>query len=201
MSTGKSELCAKLCSPPPVTSSSLTLFELNQESSDVHCSDPLKRELFLWLLTTRLGVGGWWLRGGFTFVSFYLLTRQPASPKQQLISRTSLPVDAYLGNTGEPLASGRGGKARDPQPGKAREVVEVISNFTTFRIGTKAAASSGMAQTLHRDDDDDAYAGADTSGVEVVSGGSVTSFVRKLFQMVQGECNSIVGFVAGGLRR
>lgn len=47
------------------------------------------------------------------------------------------------------------------------------------------------------DHDVDAYAGADTPGVEVVSAGSVTSFVRKLFQMVQGECDSIVGFVAG----
>ena len=58
-----------------------------------------------------------------------------------------------------------------------------------------------MALAVHRhgrcDDDDDVYAGADTSGIEVVSAGSVTSFVRKLFQMVQGECDSIVGFVAG----
>lgn len=58
-----------------------------------------------------------------------------------------------------------------------------------------------MALPMHRhgrcDDDDDVYAAADTSGMEMVSAGSVTSFVRKLFQMVQGECDSIVGFVAG----
>ncbi|CAM9892201.1 unnamed protein product, partial [Scytosiphon promiscuus] len=48
------------------------------------------------------------------------------------------------------------------------------------------------------DHDADSYAGGDASGVEVVSAGSVTSFVRKLFQMVQGECDSIVGFVADG---
>lgn len=35
------------------------------------------------------------------------------------------------------------------------------------------------------------------AGVEVIAAGSVTSFVRKLFQMVQGECDSVVGFVAG----
>lgn len=34
------------------------------------------------------------------------------------------------------------------------------------------------------------------TGVEGVAG-SVTSFVRKLFQMVQGECDTVVGFVAG----
>lgn len=34
------------------------------------------------------------------------------------------------------------------------------------------------------------------AGVEGVAG-SVTSFVRKLFQMVQGECDTVVGFVAG----
>lgn len=58
-----------------------------------------------------------------------------------------------------------------------------------------------MALAVHRhgrcEDDDDVYAGTDTAGIEVVSAGSVTSFVRKLFQMVQGECDSIVGFVAG----
>lgn len=36
----------------------------------------------------------------------------------------------------------------------------------------------------------------DHNGVEGVAG-SVTSFVRKLFQMVQGECDSVVGFVSG----
>eukprot|EP00752_Nemacystus_decipiens_P007094 g6356.t1 len=59
-----------------------------------------------------------------------------------------------------------------------------------------------MALAMHRhgrcDEDDDVYASTDTSGIEVVSAGSVTSFVRKLFQMVQGECDSIVGFVADG---
>lgn len=62
-----------------------------------------------------------------------------------------------------------------------------------------------MALALHRqvgagrsdELSDEAYGGADTSGMEVVSAGSVTSFVRKLFQMVQGECDSIVGFVSG----
>lgn len=34
------------------------------------------------------------------------------------------------------------------------------------------------------------------AGIDGVAG-SVTSFVRKLFQMVQGECDSVVGFVAG----
>lgn len=60
-----------------------------------------------------------------------------------------------------------------------------------------------MALAVHRhgrcEEDEDVYAGADTPGMEVVSAGSVTSFVRKLFQMVQGECDSIVGFVAGEL--
>lgn len=59
-----------------------------------------------------------------------------------------------------------------------------------------------MAVALHRhgrseEQSEDAYAGADASSMEVVSAGSVTSFVRKLFQMVQGECDSIVGFVSG----
>lgn len=67
-----------------------------------------------------------------------------------------------------------------------------------------------MALALHRhgggggggrsseEQSDEAYGGgADASGTEVVSAGSVTSFVRKLFQMVQGECDSIVGFVSG----
>lgn len=50
----------------------------------------------------------------------------------------------------------------------------------------------------NEDHDEEAYSGSgDVSGMEVVSAGSVTSFVRKLFQMVQGECDSIVGFVAG----
>lgn len=35
------------------------------------------------------------------------------------------------------------------------------------------------------------------NGVVEGVAGSVTSFVRKLFQMVQGECDSVVGFVAG----
>lgn len=62
-----------------------------------------------------------------------------------------------------------------------------------------------MALALHRhggggrsEESDEIYGGgADASGMEVVSPGSVTSFVRKLFQMVQGECDSIVGFVSG----
>ncbi|CAN0113129.1 unnamed protein product [Ectocarpus sp. 6 AP-2014] len=49
------------------------------------------------------------------------------------------------------------------------------------------------------DHDEDAYSrSGDVPGMDVVSAGSVTSFVRKLFQMVQGECDSIVGFVADG---
>lgn len=59
-----------------------------------------------------------------------------------------------------------------------------------------------LAHQIHRhsrneDHDDDHYAGPDMAGVEVIAAGSVTSFVRKLFQMVQGECDSVVGFVAG----
>lgn len=60
-----------------------------------------------------------------------------------------------------------------------------------------------MALALHRhggrseEQSDETYGGADASSMEVVSAGSVTSFVRKLFQMVQGECDSIVGFVSG----
>lgn len=34
------------------------------------------------------------------------------------------------------------------------------------------------------------------TGIDGVAG-SVTSFVRKLFQMVQGECDDVVGFVPG----
>ncbi|CAM9271954.1 unnamed protein product [Ectocarpus sp. 8 AP-2014] len=50
-----------------------------------------------------------------------------------------------------------------------------------------------------QDHDEDAYSrSGDVPGMDVVSAGSVTSFVRKLFQMVQGECDSIVGFVADG---
>ncbi|CAB1118612.1 unnamed protein product [Ectocarpus sp. CCAP 1310/34] len=49
------------------------------------------------------------------------------------------------------------------------------------------------------DHDEDAYSrSGDVPGMDVMSAGSVTSFVRKLFQMVQGECDSIVGFVADG---
>lgn len=59
-----------------------------------------------------------------------------------------------------------------------------------------------LTHQLHRhsrneEHDDDHYAGPDMAGVEVIAAGSVTSFVRKLFQMVQGECDSVVGFVAG----
>lgn len=59
-----------------------------------------------------------------------------------------------------------------------------------------------LAHQMHRHSrneghDDDAYANNDVPGVEVIAAGSVTSFVRKLFQMVQGECDSVVGFVAG----
>lgn len=45
--------------------------------------------------------------------------------------------------------------------------------------------------------DEDHYGVADVAAVEGVAAGSVTSFVRKLFQMVQEECDSVVGFVAG----
>ncbi|CAM9853766.1 unnamed protein product, partial [Laminaria digitata] len=60
-----------------------------------------------------------------------------------------------------------------------------------------------LAHQIHRhsrneDHDDDHYAGPEMTGVEVIAAGSVTSFVRKLFQMVQGECDSVVGFVADG---
>ncbi|CAM9884951.1 unnamed protein product [Ectocarpus sp. 4 AP-2014] len=49
------------------------------------------------------------------------------------------------------------------------------------------------------DHDEDAYSrSGDVPSMDIVSAGSVTSFVRKLFQMVQGECDSIVGFVADG---
>lgn len=60
-----------------------------------------------------------------------------------------------------------------------------------------------LAHEMHRHggrtngDNEVAYAAADVAGVEGVAAGSVTSFVRKLFQMVQGECDSVVGFVAG----
>lgn len=59
-----------------------------------------------------------------------------------------------------------------------------------------------LAHQIHRhsrseDHEEDPYAGPDMAGVEVIAAGSVTSFVRKLFQMVQGECDSVVGFVAG----
>lgn len=60
-----------------------------------------------------------------------------------------------------------------------------------------------LAHEMHRHggringDNEVAYAAADVAGVDGVAAGSVTSFVRKLFQMVQGECDSVVGFVAG----
>lgn len=62
-----------------------------------------------------------------------------------------------------------------------------------------------LAHQMHRhgrseDNDDDGYGGGDVVGVESIAAGSVTSFVRKLFQMVQGECDSVVGFVAGDER-
>lgn len=65
---------------------------------------------------------------------------------------------------------------------------------------------SALAHAMHHrqhtraeEHDDEAYAGAEVTCMEGLGAGSVTSFVRKLFQMVQDESDSVVGFVEGRL--
>lgn len=114
--------------------------------------------------------------------------------------RRELQARTPVSTTREQLA------ARSRGRGHESEFVEVFWKRDVCVIPAWNKGSSRMVVALeHRhdrneDQDEEAYSGGssgDVPGMDVVSAGSVTSFVRKLFQMVQGECDSIVGFVAG----
>lgn len=59
------------------------------------------------------------------------------------------------------------------------------------------ALTYAMHQHKRSDSQEDEAYGGDMNEAESMVSGSITSFVRKLFQMVQAENDNVVGFVAG----